>query len=122
MPLHNCYIVFESSESASAALNGLDNHHVKSSVISARLFSISNLRSDNYDYIPKEDDCVESMLPRKSPPLLWYVATYKEGRENFLRASECIEGKIGTVPYEHLKKYGRSVLIKAGNDTQSMLL
>ena len=119
---YDCYVVFDCSESASSALNGLDHHLVNTSVIRARLFNIDNFKTDEYDFIPKEDDYVQSSFPRKSPRLLWYVATYKEGRENFLRASECIERKIGNVPYENLKRYGRNILIKAGNDTQSMLL
>ena len=39
-----------------------------------------------------------------------------------LKASEAIQKKVGNIPFENLKRYGKNILIKAGNATQATLL
>ena len=51
-----------------------------------------------------------------------HVASYKEGRENLIRGAEAIQKKVGNIPRGHLKRYGKALLIKAGNETQAALL
>ena len=46
----------------------------------------------------------------------------KEGRENLIKASECIQNKVGNIPYGNLNCYGKNILIRASNDSQAALL
>ena len=87
-----------------------------------KLLSPANVEDDEYDYIPKKfvKSCHTEM--RQTPTLTWHVATYKEGRENFILGSEFIERKIGNIPQGNIKRYGKNILIKAGNKTQAALL
>ena len=50
------------------------------------------------------------------------MASYKEGRENFVSGSECISEIVGKIPKSNMKKYGKNILIKAQNEGQAMLL
>ena len=119
-----CYTTFKEKNSAVRACNDLNDHSINDSVIKTKLFSIKNLSDEPFDFIPKEDfDSMDEDIATREPPLpLWHVATYKDGKENLIKASECIESKVGNIPEENLKRYGRNILIKAGNDTQAILL
>lgn len=118
-----CYVTFDSSQSADMACKYLNGHSVNDSIMRTKLFRTNNINDEPCDFIPKnEDNEVASSMNRKLPIPVWHVATYKEGRENLIRAAECIEGKVGNIPEGNLKRYGRNILIKAGNDTQGVLL
>ena len=60
--------------------------------------------------------------PKNKPILTWHVATFKEGNNNMLKASKAIQKKVGNIPFKNLKRYGKNILIKAGNATQATLL
>ena len=119
---YNCFVTFSSSNSAEIACSSLNGHSINDSTLKTNLFSIRNLKEDPYDYVPKDLDKSNPKKMRETPKLTWYVATYKEGRENLIKASECIQSKVGKIPYQNLKRYGKSILIQAGNDTQAVLL
>ena len=53
---------------------------------------------------------------------MWHVASYKEGKENLIRAADCIKSRMGNIPIGNIKRYGRDILIKAGSVTQASLL
>ena len=98
-------MTFSSSGSANKAFDHLNGHSVNDRTMKTSLFNVKNLRHDPYDFVPKDLDYhKDTELIRKSPTLMWHVATYKEGRENLIRASECIQGKVGKIPQENLKR------------------
>ena len=118
-----CYVKFTSSVAAHAASKALNGHNLNNSVLITKLFNVKNLNDEPFDFIPKvkedynPDECV------RTPPIpIWYVATYKDGQENIIRAAESIESKVGAIPIGNFKRYGKSVLIKAGNESQAILL
>ena len=120
----DCYATFENSSSANEACMNLRGHSLNDSVLNTRLFNIRNLEDEVYDFIPKIlDESGENEKARKNKPILtWHVATFKEGSNNMLKASEVIQNKVGNIPFENLKRYGKNLLIKAGNATQATLL
>ena len=116
----DCYVVFKCNESASQASKHFCGHLVNDSVVRTRLFHIDNFKDQPYDYFPVETKVVQ--VNREAPLPVWFVATYKEGAENMIKATEILERKVGTIPKGNLKRYGKSLLIKAGNPTQTQLL
>ena len=117
-----CFTTFSNTESADKACKQLNGHPINDCTIRAALYSIRNLNNELYDFVPNDEDTVSPDVLRSPPPPVWHVTTYKEGRDNFIRASECIQNKVGNIPFENLKRYGKSILIKAGNDTQAAIL
>ena len=86
-------------------------------------FSIKNLNEDPFDFIPKDKENDRTKpCNRTIPTPVWPVATYKEGRVSIIKAAECIKNKVGSIPVGNLKRYRKNLLIKAGNETQSLLL
>ena len=122
--MYECYVVFSSSASAAEARNNLNGHLLNDYRLRASLFNIANFESDPYDFVPHTpEESLENHEPlRKPPALIWHVASYKDGKDNFIRASECIQQKVGKIPQENMKRYGRNILIRAGNNAQAMLL
>ena len=120
----NSYITFGCSSSANTACKSLKGFVLNGCKVSTKLFNVENINDDLYDFIPKAlDPSVDTERVKRDPiTLTWHIAAYKEGRENLIRASECLQRKIGNIPPENLKRYGRNILVKAGNDTQVMLL
>ena len=118
-----CYITFYNSISADEACRYLHGHSINDVVVRAALYNIKNLNHEPYDFIPKDsEEDIHSDVSRTPPTPVWHVATYKDGRENLIKASECIQSKVGNIPYGNLKHYGKNILIKAGNATQAALL
>ncbi|MPC64781.1 hypothetical protein E2C01_058902 [Portunus trituberculatus] len=59
---------------------------------------------------------------RQIPPPRWFLAYYRNGRENFIHASQYLAKEIGTIPEGNLKKYGKEVLVRAKDITQARML
>ena len=117
------YSTFFSSVCAREAHVRLNGHNVNGRSVVTKLFSYSNIRDDDSDYIPADFDTAVSKKTAKDPPnLLWHVATFKEGKDNMIKAAECIQRKVGKIPEENMKRYGNGILLKARNDTQAALL
>ena len=115
----DAYIVFDNNESAQKASMMLNGHKINDKPVQTKLFDINNLREDPFDYIP------EVKLPtivRKPSMPVWFVATYKKGCENYLKASKTLNNSLNGVPPNNMKRYGQSILIKAKNRVQSELL
>ena len=83
-----------------------------------------NLTDEESDFVPvnANNDFAAASVRREPPIPVWHVASYKDWRENFIRAAETIQRKVGNIRQGNFKRYGRSILIKAGTDTQAMLL
>ena len=115
------YTTFANSVDAFSALEYLrenGTHFCKKS----KIISVTNLKDDAHDYIPEifvpEEEKEERVLPIPT----WHVARYKEGRANMIKGAKTIQEKVGNIPRGNLKRYGNSLLIKAGNKTQAALL
>ena len=116
---YEIYVTFLNSVNAEAALDHMkskDTENAKNYLIK----DSRNLADDPFDFIPPATKTNETA--RKPPTLTWHVGIYKGDNSNFIKASEFIQKKIGNLPPGHLKKYGRGILIRAGNDTQIHML
>ena len=119
----NLYTTFISSVSANEANRQLNGHSVNGRKLVTKLYNSKNLENDEFDYLPTNYEQIVKEQSTKDPPnLVWHVATFKEGKDNMIKAAECIQRKVGKIPENNLKRYGKGILIKAGNDTQSALL
>ena len=119
----NGYITYNLHSEARAAFEDMNGKLVGSSAVKIKIISYENVQDGEYDFIPsryfRED---EPELERPKPKLSWFVASYKPNRDNMIKGIESIEKKIGFVPEGHVKRYGRNILIKAGDSMQSHLL
>ena len=119
-----CYILYNSNNSASKACKYMNGHLVNEFVIEAKLCSRDRFHKEPHDFIPEDlgysDETVE--IDRTPPLPIWYVAAYREGMESIVGASQCIQRKVGKIPFDNLKRYGKNILIKAGDETQAELL
>ena len=118
---YNCYVVYENEKEARKAKEHLHNHSVNGNTLKAETYHINNLRDDPYDFIPRQSPDTE-IIERKSEIPRWFVASYKKDEENLVKGIEYLRDKIGGLPDNNIKRYGRAILIKAGNETQSCLL
>ena len=118
---YDAYVTFNDNVEASSALQFLTEEDPEFGK-KRKLISITNLVDDPFDYVPPQIIPKEEREERILPLPTWHVASYKEGRENLIRGAEAIQKKVGNIPRGNLKKYGRSLLIKAGNPTQAALL
>lgn len=116
------FIKFSSPLEASEAQQRLHGHILNDSVVSTKVFSVKNLNDEPFDFVPKAEEHGPVPCTRALPPPLWHVAIYKEGGKNLIKAADCIESKVGSIPIGNLKRYGKNLLIKAGNETQAVLL
>ena len=104
----DCYATFDNSSSANLACINLKGHSLNDSILNTRLFNIRNLDKDDYDFVPKTlDKSRETEEEKKKPILTWHVATFKEGCNNMLKASETIQKKVGNIPFGNMKRYGK---------------
>ena len=120
---YNCFTVFENSNQAHEACKNLKGHHINGLAVDTKLLRYSKFTPGAFDFIPVEKKkLILNNLQRESPTITWYVVKYREGRENMMMASEYLEQEIGTIPQENIKRYGKSILIEAGDDSQASML
>ena len=117
----NCYIVFDKELSAKKAKEYFHNHLVNDCILKTRVFHIDNLKDDPFDFSPQEIEGSD-IIERKLSSPRWFVASYKKGKENLVKGIDFIKRKIGSIPEGNIKRYGKAILIKAGNESQSYLL
>ena len=118
---YDAYITFSDNVEASSAHDYLREED-PNFCRKFRLISITNLADDPFDFVPPQIVPVEEIEERVLPIPMWHVASYRDGRENLIRGAEALQRKVGNIPRGNLKKYGKSILIKAGNMTQASLL
>ena len=114
------HVTFGDSDGASSAYHFLKEKEPNFG--KCRIISVNNLEDDRFDFVPEYGVPFEEEKERVLPLPTWHVASYKEGRENLIRGAETIQKKVGNIPRGHLKRYGKALLIKAGNETQAALL
>ena len=56
------------------------------------------------------------------PRPVWFVATYKVGKENYVKGVEVIQVQVGEIPEGNMKRYGKAILIKARDSSQAKML
>ena len=117
------YILFDSNISAHNACS-MNNHIINDFPIKTKLCSTAKFIKEPHDFVPADlgFDKQSFNIDRKPPTPIWYVASYKEGRESIIEASKTIQRKVGKIPFENLKRYGKNILIKANDETQAELL
>ena len=117
----DCYVVFNDEHSAKKAKEHFNGHSVNDCTLKARVFHIDNFRDDPLDFFPQNTE-IPTITERILPAPKWFVAHYRNGKENMIKGAEYIRRKIGNIPDDNIKRYGKAILIKAGNETQSYLL
>ena len=118
---YDCYVVFDDHISASKAKEHFHNHSINDKILKTRIFHIDNFKEELHDFFPVNTTVTET-IERKLLPPKWFVASYKIDKENLIKGAEYIRKKVGNIPDDNIKRYGRSLLIKAGNASQSCLL
>lgn len=116
------YIVYNNNAAAESACIHLNDHKVNDLILQAKLYDVRNLKDDPFDFFPEDVSDALPQIDRPAPAPIWFVATYKENSDNFLKASETLNRALNGIPPNNLKKYGRSILIKAKNKIQAKLL
>ena len=115
------YIIFEDAASAKRAQEAIKGKQIPDIKDQGKLYDIRNVKEEIGDFIPKTNQ-VESNIDRKPKTPTWFIATYKEGHDNLVKARRSIENHAGTFSESSIKRYGRNVLLKAKDKTQSALL
>ena len=72
------------------------------------------------DYFPEDDS--QDFVERKAPTPVWFVATYKDEKENYVKATDTLHRALNGIPSYNIKKYGKNILIKVKNSIRSELL
>ena len=117
----NSYVTFSNSMEASSAFYYLRENEPLFCK-KCKITSVANLQEDVFDFVPPAYVPAEELMERSLPTPIWHVASYKDGEENLIKGAESIQEIVGNIPRGNLKRYGKSILIKAGNKTQAVLL
>ena len=119
---YDAFITFKENASAICAVTSIKDGDLALGY-RPKLLDFRNVLDEDLDFVPNLFDEPEiAPIRREAPIMTWHVATYKDGRSNFIKAAESLQKKIGNIPQGNLKKYGPNLLIKAGNLTQASLL
>ena len=102
------YIVYNRHSEAEDALEEVNSGNILDISNKAKLYSIRNFNDSDLDFVPKFSDLydAEAPEPRRVPHPIWHLASYREGCQNLIKGSECLERKVGSIPKGNLKKYG----------------
>ena len=103
------YAVFPSSDSAEDAHSKLGGHTVNSFTLRTRLFDVRNPKDDSFDYFPEDES--KDFVERKAPMPVWFVATYKDDKENYVKATDTLHRALNGIPSNNIKRYGRNILV-----------
>ena len=94
------YIVYNSHSEAEDALEEVNSGNIQDISNKAKLYSIRNFNDSDLDFVPKFSDLydAETPEPRSAPHPIWHLASYREGCQNLIKGSECLERKVGSIP------------------------
>ena len=90
------YVVFTSSVSAEDAHNKLGGHTVNSFTLRTSLLDVRNLKDDSFAYFP--EDVSKDFVKMKAPMPVWFVATYKDDKENYVKATDTLHRALNGIP------------------------
>ena len=82
-----------------------------------RLFDVRNVKDDSFNYFPEDDS--QDFVERKAPVPVWFVATYKDDKENYVKATDTLHRTLNGIPSNNSKRYGKNILVKVKNSIQS---
>ena len=117
------FITFGDSESASKAQEGYAGSGAEESQWKTSLWNIKNVTENQSDYIPSYYMTNENTkVHRPKPTPYWYIASYKEGQENYIVGTRCLKSSFGFLTKENMKKYEKGILIKAKDPKDAALL
>ena len=118
------FVTFHDFKAAHSAHENYSGTSVESALYNTKLISSRNLQEEDSDFIPTLYMETGSIIqtPRQKPSPVWYVASYKEGRDNMVAGTKCLKRKFGFIPKGCIKKYGKGILIKADNKTQAAMM
>ena len=119
---YNGFITFDNHDSAMSAYNSHNGKNIGNSVFTLKIMKTDNLLDEEFDFIPKLTNNNSIIQSRPKPNKVWYIASYEKGKENMIRGVETLEKKVGGIPVGNIKRYGKNILVKAGNRTQATLL
>ena len=121
---NKCYLTFNCHDAAKQALESVEEMNIGGKNSKAELIRSCNVVDAEDDYIPNAFAAESHSTPkeRNIPTPRWFVAYYKNGRGNFIRASRYLEKEIGTIPRGNLKHYGKGVLVRAKDIVQGRML
>ena len=94
------------------------------SLYKTKVISTKNLKEEDSDFIPTLYMKTESIeqIERQKPSPVWFIASYKEGRDNIVAGTKCLKRKFGHIPMGNIKKYGKGILLKADNKIQAAMM
>ena len=119
------YITFAQASDAKSSFEDLNGKNIGSSHAKLKLMNSENLLDEESDFIPDLNEAIEEPVDeeeREKPIPIWYVATYKKEQENYFNAVTSMEKHVGPFEDGNIKRYGKSILIKARNESQAFLL
>ncbi|MPC86928.1 hypothetical protein E2C01_081767 [Portunus trituberculatus] len=124
-PSNRCYVTFLSCGEARLAFEHVASLPLAVSSFKTDLLHSLNVSDSDMDYIPNVfDNYLENSVPkvRQIPPPRWFVAYYRNGRGNFIHASQYLAKEISTIPEGNLKKYSKGVLMWAKDIPRARML
>ena len=119
----SAFITFFNNSSAKEAKKAMENSPEMNSY-SFSILSSRNVADEDSDYIPKlfSESIPAATSEREKPIPLWYVANFKQNGFNSIKGLQSLERATGIIPKANFKKYGKSLLIKAKDDVQALML
>ena len=122
-PYSRCYITFATPGEASAALQAVSSFDIPDP--HAEVLSSRNVGESDFDYVPnilERTAEMSSLEDRQAPTPKWFVAYYRNGRGNYIRAFHFLQQEFGFFPRRDIRTYGRGLLLRAGDLTQARML
>ena len=116
-------MTFATAAEARAGLNAVDMFNIPG--FRAEVLSSDNVAESDSDYVPNIfEGAAEEASPEVYQALIpwWFVASNRNGRENYIRASRFLQQEFGTIPRENVRRYGKGLLIRAKDLTQARIL
>ena len=120
---NRCYVTFTTAVQARSAFDASGTFGF--SAPRPELLASANVAESDSDYVPNIFERVAeeaSKGVRQAPTPRWFLAYFRGGKGNFIRACQFVEREFGTVPKENLRRYGKALLIRAKDLTQAKML
>ncbi|MPC67265.1 hypothetical protein E2C01_061438 [Portunus trituberculatus] len=124
-PSNRCYVTFLSCDEARLAFEHIASLPLAGCGFKTELLHSCNISDSDMDYIPNVfDNYLENSVPEvcQIPPSRWFVVYYRNGRGNFIHASQYLAKEIGMIPEGNLKKYSKGVLVTKMRNSSNMVL
>ena len=121
-PANKCYVTIATFAEARAAFDAVDMFDIPS--LRSEVLSSNNVAESDSDYVPNIfERAAEEASPedRQAPNPRWFVAYYRNGRGNYIRASRFLQQEFGTKPRKNVRHYRKGLLIRGPYADQDVL-